>query len=191
MKNNLQLDVSTLRDVSQDLRQQMIPVFDELRKNIQSENFEELSNWYLKLSGGTKDEIISEVANKVVEKMTNCFPQSYIQFVIENIDVNTRKSNVKFDVSYSLDPLKFYVEFQVKIDGNHFTSGRVRFEILVSGSFKELKLEYKKHNKKFHLGKLESNIGISLVGMPFVKSIDPHEIVKKQFTTDLSKYCIG
>lgn len=133
----------------------------------------------MKLSGGTKDEIISEVANKVVEKMTNYFPQSYIQFVIENIDVNTKKSNVKFDVNYALDPLKFYVEFQIKIDGNYFTSGIVRFEILVSGSFKELKLEYKKHHKKFHLGQLKSNIGISLVGMPFVKSIDPHEIVKK------------
>ena len=153
MKNNLQLDTSTLRDVSQDLRQQMTPIFDELRKNIQTENFEELSNWYMKLSGGTKDEVVSEIANKIVEKMSNCFPQNYIQFVIDNIDVNTKKSNVKFDVNYELDPLKFYVEFQIKIDGNHFTSGKVRFEICISGSFKELEFVYKKKQQKISFRK--------------------------------------
>ena len=190
MKNNIQLDTTTLREMSCEVRQQMTPIFDELRNNIQSENLEELSGWYMKI-GGTKNETISEIANKVVEKTINCFPQNYVKFVIENIDVDTKKSNVQFDVNYELDPLRVYVEFQIKVDGNYVTSGRVRFEINMRGSFKELKFVYQKDNKKFHLGKLESNIAISLVGLPFVESIESYEIANKQFTTDLSRYCVG
>lgn len=191
--NNIQLDASTLSAISSDIRQEMIPVFDELRNNIQSENLEDLSKWYMKM-GKTKDETISEIANKVVEKMMNCFPQNYVKLAIENINIDTseqKRSNVKFDLGFELDPLKFYVEFQIRVNGNYFTSGRVRFEINMSGSFKELKFQYEKNGgKKFHLGELESNVGISIVGLPFVSSIEPYEIINKQFTTDLSRYCI-
>ena len=192
--NNIQIDTSTLSAMSNDVRQEMIPVFDELRNNIQSEDLQDLSRWYMK-TGKTKDETISEIANKVVEKMVNCFPQNYVKLAIENISIDTKeqkRSNVEFDLAFELDPLEFYVEFQIRVNGNYFTSGRVRFEINMNGSFKELKFKYEKNkSKKFYLGKLESNVGISIVGLPFVSSMEPHEIINQQFTTDLSRYCIG
>jgi len=192
--NHIQLDASNLSAISDDVRKGMIPVFDELRNSIQSENLEGLSKWYMK-TGKTKDETLSEIANKVVEKMMNCFPQNYVKLVIENINIDTKdekSSNVKFDVAFELDPLKFYVEFLIRVNGNYVTSGRVRFEINISGSFKELKFQYERNgNKQFHLGQLDSSVSISIVGMPFVRSIEPHEIINKQFTADLSRYHIG
>jgi len=192
--NHIQLDASNLSAISDDVRKGMIPVFDELRNSIQSENLEGLSKWYMK-TGKTKDETLSEIANKVVEKMMNCFPQNYVKLVIENINIDTKdekSSNVKFDVVFELDPLKFYVEFLIRVNGNYVTSGRVRLEINMSGSFKELKFQYERNgNKQFHLGQLDSSVSISIVGMPFVRSIEPHEIINKQFTADLSRYHIG
>jgi len=192
--NHIQLDASNLSAISDDVRKGMIPVFDELRNSIQSENLEGLSKWYMK-TGKTKDETLSEIANKVVEKMMNCFPQNYVKLVIENINIDTKdekSSNVKFDVAFELDPLKFYVEFLIRVNGNYVTSGRVRLEINMSGSFKELKFQYERNgNKQFHLGQLDSSVSISIVGMPFVRSIEPHEIINKQFTADLSRYHIG
>jgi len=192
--NHIQLDASNLSAISDDVRKGMIPVFDELRSSIQSENLEGLSKWYMK-TGKTKDETLSEIANKVVEKMMNCFPQNYVKLAIENINIDTKdekSSDVKFDVAFELDPLKFYVEFLIRVNGNYVTSGRVRLEINMSGSFKELKFQYESNgNKQFHLGQLDSSVSISIVELPFVRSIEPHEIIHKQFTADLSRYHIG
>ena len=194
MKNKIQLDSQTLLALSDDLRKKMSPVFDELRHEIQSENFGELSKWYMK-SGITKANPTSEIANKIVEKITECLPQNYIQLAINNINISSHseKPGVTFDLKYNLDPLKFYVEFLVRISGQYITSGRVRFEIHTNGIFKELKFQRdkKKEGKiMFCFGRIEANIGISLVGLPFVKSIEPHEIVSRQFEVDLSKYSI-
>ena len=193
MKNKIHLDSDTMVAISDDLRGGMRPILNELKEKIQSENLDELSKWYVKM-GGSRDEVLSVIANNVVEKMTECLPQNYVQFMIENISVDTlrQKPGITFDASYDLDPLKFYVEFLIRIGGQYITSGRVRFEINTNGTFKELKLQQQRgETKKFRLGKLEANIGISLVGLPFVNSIEPHEIVKKQFVVDFSKYCIG
>ena len=193
MKNKIHLDNSTLIAISDNLREEIKPTLNELKEKIQSENFEELSNWYVK-TGGSRDRITSDIANNIIEKMMKCLPQNYIQFAIENISIDTlgQKPGVTFDASYNLDPLKFYVEFVIRIGGQYITSGRVRFEINTNGTFKDLKFQSQRGTtKRFNLGKLEANIGISLVGLPFVNSMEPRELIKKQFVTDLSKYCIG
>lgn len=193
MKNNLTLDNQILMEISDDLKQEMSPIFYEIHQKIQSENFEELSKWYMR-NKLTKTKIINEIANKIVEKITDCLPKTFAQFVIDNINIDyeNEKPGVTFDVNYELEPLKFYVEFLVRINRQYITSGRVRFEINTNGTFKELKFQHDKKDgkKSFCLGQLEANMRISLVGLPFVESVEPLELVNKQFVADLSKYFI-
>ena len=68
-----------------------------------------------------KDKLLTIWSSDKLESSKNIylFPNNIVYVV------DTRKSSIKFDVRYVLCPLKFYIEFQIKIDGNHFTSGRV------------------------------------------------------------------
>ena len=149
MTNKIGLDNNTLIALSGDLREEIRPVLNELKEKIQTENFEELSKWYMK-KGGSRDKIASDIANVIVEKMMNCLPQNYIQFAIEKIRIEAlgQKQGVTFDVSYNLDPIKFYVEFIIRISGQYVTSGRVRFEINTDGIFKDLKFQQQKGTEK-------------------------------------------
>ena len=168
--------------MADELRGQMSPVFEELGSKIQSEDYQELSKWHMQ-KGVSRSEIITEITTQIIEKISECLPKSYLQLAINNINIDDtdKQTNVGFDVEYELEPLRFYVEFQIRMNGNYITSGRVRFEITTNGTFKELKFQKnKKEDKKFKIqfGHLDANIGISLIGLPFVTSMNPREIVK-------------
>ena len=124
-----------------------------------------------------------------------CLHVNYIHFAINNLEISeqTNKPNVKFDVDYELEPMHFYVEFLIRIESQYTTSGIVRFKIFSNGTFKGLKFQKVKKNrekKRLCLGSLEANTMISLVGLPLANLIQPHELTRKKFVADLSKYCI-
>ena len=99
---------------------------------------------------------------------------------------------IKFDLNYELDPMHFYVEFLVRVEGQYVTSGRVRFEIFSNGTFKGLTFQKDEKNKEKKRSCLVTSRQTLefLWWVPFADSIKPRELVNKQFVADLSKYYI-
>jgi len=195
LNSNYFIDDVTLENISSVVRNEMNRVFSgELETNLQnqSENLKDLANWYAKAQKG-RDNLFSEIANDIVEKLLEKLPQRYIRLAIENIDINTEeeKPNVKFDATYKLDPIKPFVEFKIRVGGKQVHSERARFEINSNGGFKEMEIKIENGKKKVCLGTLEANFEILLVGLPFVKLEEPKSLVSKKISVDLSKDCVN
>ena len=184
-----------LENISTVVRNEMNRVFSsELETNLQdqSENLKELAKWYEKAQKG-RDNLFSEIANDIVGKLLEKLPQRYIKLAIENIDITTEeeKPNVKFDATYKLDPIKPFVEFKIRVGGKQVHSERVTFQINSSGGFKEMEIKMDNEEKrKFCLGKMEADLQILLVKLPFVTIDEPKEICAKKIRANLSEFCI-
>ncbi len=195
MNSNYFIDDVTLENISTVVRNEMNRVFSsELETNLQnqSENLQELANWYEKAQKG-KDNLFSEIANDIVGKLLEKLPQQYIKLAIENIDINTEeeKPNVKFDATYQLEPIKPFVEFKIRVGGKQVHSERVTFEINSSGGFKEMEIKMDKEEKrKFCLGKMKADLQILLVKLPFVTLGESKELCAKEISANLSEFCI-
>lgn len=195
MNSNYFIDEGMLENISTVVRNEMDKVFSgELETNLQnqSENFKELANWYKKAQKG-KDNLFSEIVNDIVGKLLEKLPQHYIKLAIENIDINTdeKKPNVKFDTTYQLEPIKPFVEFKIRVGGKQVHSERVTFEINSSGGFKEMEIKMDKEEKrKFCLGKMEADLQVLLVKLPFVTLDEPKELCAKEIRANLSEFCI-
>jgi len=195
LNSNYFIDEGMLENISTEVRNEMDKGFSgELDTNLQnqSENFKELANWYKKAQKG-KDNLFSEIVNDIVGKLLEKLPQHYIKLAIENIDINTdeKKPNVKFDTTYQLEPIKPFVEFKIRVGGKQVHSERVTFEINSSGGFKEMEIKMDKEEKrKFCLGKMEADLQVLLVKLPFVTLDEPKELCVKEIRADLSEFCI-
>ena len=163
----------------------------DLTNSLKSEKMEELSSWYDKAKKADSS-FVSKITNDLVSNFMENFPQKYVQLAIENIQINyaDKSPNVKFDTTFELDTIKPYIEFIIKVSGQHVKSSRAKFEVNSNGGFKDIEIHVTKGKKSISLGVLEANLNISLVALPFVDLAEPKELFNHDIVIDLSKYTI-
>ena len=112
----------------------------ELYKKDDASNFEQKSS----------DHIISKIVNNIVQNLLESLPQKYVHLALENIEISTQEkqnTNVKFDASFELEPIKPFIEFSVKMNGQNIKSDKMKFEINSSGKFTEIQINLDSSNQ--------------------------------------------
>jgi len=195
LNSDLVADEETFEAILAKVDEEMNNVIaDDLETKLQqqSENLQELADWYKKAEKGT-DNLVSEIANDLVVRLMINVPQRYVNLALENIKINTedKEPYVKFDVNYEIDPIKPFIEYTIRISGKTIHVKRARFEITSKGGFKEMEIKLEEGKKKVCLGTLEANLELFLSGLPFVEFDEPKKLVSKKISVNLSKYCLA
>lgn len=177
--------------VSQRMQNSMVDsLYKDLSQKIQYEEFEKLRGLYVK-AGKNPDSVMTELVNDVVGRIIDLIPQKFAQITFEKISLKAQNQPAfaKFDIAFEMEPIKPYVEFVAKSYGQHLFSWRVRFEVNSNVKLSQTEIKINdKGRREIILGSLEAEIGISLVGLPFISMEQPKEILLKKIELDLSEY---
>jgi len=191
---------TTLNEIALEIRENIEPIFTEslLGSNSQLDDLEgiqELTSWYQKIEKNKEDNrILEKILENTANEIMKYLPQEYASACIENIKMNSKdkKQNVKFDMSFQLEPIKPYVEFAVNVNKIRKKTGRVVFEINSSVTIKDIEITLEREKQsKISLGLVSGTIQISIVEVPFMKINEPIEICTKDIEIDLSEYQIS
>ena len=161
----------------------------ELYKNDNTNNLEQKSS----------DHIVSKIVNIVVQNFLDNLPQKYVHLTLENVEISTPKkqnANMKFDAIFELEPIKPFIEFSAKMNGQKIKSDKMNFEINSRGKFTEIQINpdssnqtSKKANneRKISLGTFEALLEIKITKLPFSIYLDePYTILSRELILDLS-----
>ena len=163
-----------------------------LNQNIQIEQIEdvkEAANWHE--SKKMRSKFLSNVSNSIVEKIMEEISVPYANILADQIRINIfdKQSNVKFNLSLELDPIKPYIEFVKVINGVSKSILKTIFQIDSNFSLTDIQVT-KNGGQKVNLGQLSIHFELSLVkvgvlGYPYEI---PRKLGEQEFTIDLSSY---
>ena len=133
------------------------------------------------------------MTNKIVENLMNCIPSYFGQLLIDNIRIQTGEieKSVKFDLEFTMDPIKPYVEFVKKINGVEALKIKALFQIDSDVKISDLGFLSNENKKVLHFGNLLVRLKISFLnvrGFNGAISIgEPKELKEIGFEKDLSE----
>ena len=140
------------------------------------------------------DSFFSSLSNKIVENLMQHVPNYFGQLMLDNVRIKTqgKQKSIKSDLSFTMDPIKPYVEFVKKING---------IETLKIKSLFQIDSDIKMSNVGFlsddvdqrrilHLGILTAHLKISLLefgvyGTALIR--EPKTLLEREFGRDLSE----
>ena len=145
------------------------------------------------------DHVVSKIVNVVVQNFLENLPQKYVHLTLENIEISDQEKqngNMKFDANFQLEPIKPFIEFSAKMNGQKIKSDKMTFEINSSGKFTEIQINLdssnqtcKKDNdeRKISLGTFEALLEIRITKLPFRTTLyEPYTILSRELILDLS-----
>ena len=145
------------------------------------------------------DHIISKIVNIIVQNFLENLPQKYARLTLEDIEISTQEKqniNLKFDVNFELEPLKPFIEFSVKMNGQKIKSDKMVFEVNSSGKFTQIQInldsskqtsDKENNERKISLGTLEALLEIKITKLPFSINLnEPYTILSRELILDLS-----
>jgi len=157
----------------------------------QIENVQEASGWYKSIKD--KDEFLSNVANSVITRLMEHVSIPFVNLIIDEIRLNTSESesNVKFNVSFDIDPIKPYIEFVQVVNGKATkTILKTVFQIDCKGSLIDAQIQFKDNSKTLNLNELKLNFDISIIETSVLGI--KHELSRvlgtEEYTLDLSSH---
>jgi len=139
------------------------------------------------------DSVFSGLANKIVENLMQQVPSYFGQILLDNIRIQTQgiEKSVKFDLEFTLDPIKPYVEFIKKINGVEVLKIKALFQIDSDVKMFDLGFLSNEDQRIIHLGNLLSHLKISLLqfrGFHNAITVDESKVLKEiEFEKDLSE----
>ena len=139
------------------------------------------------------DSTLSELANKIVENLMQHIPSTFGHLLVDNIRIQTQgmEKSTKFDLSFTLDPIKPYVEFVKKINGIETLKIKALFQIDSDVKMADLGFLSNQNQKIIHLGNLLTHLKISLLqfsGFHNAIIVDKPRLLKEvEFKKDLSE----
>lgn len=143
------------------LLQEKIEEIEEIEDVISWIRSEEESS---KSSNTNRDKILSKISNKIVEQILLHVPQYIGNQIVENIRVNTqdKEKNIKFDLPFTIDPFKPYVEIVKKIDEVDVIKAKIEFQICSEITLQDVKLTFSE-KKNVSLDNMRINLKIALL----------------------------
>jgi len=111
------------------------------------------------------DSVFSGLANKIVVNLMQHVPSYFGQLLLDNIRIQTQgiKKSVKFDLEFTLDPIKPYVEFIKKINGVEVLKLKALFQIDSDVKMSDLGFLSDETERAVHLGNLFTHLKVSLL----------------------------
>ena len=139
------------------------------------------------------DSIFSSLSNKIVENMMQHVPNYFGQLMLDNIRIQTqgKQKSIKSDLSFTLDPIKPYVEFVKKVNGVETLKIKSLFQIDSDIKMSDVGfLSDGADQRVLHLGLLTAHLKISLLefgvhGTALIRQ--PKTLLEKEFERDLSE----
>ena len=115
----------------------------------------EAADWYRKTKEAQSETGKAEaiVVNKIIESMQEIFPGMFVDITFETVDIGKDSRHLDFTYTYSLPPIKPFIEFELEIlnpplRGSFLkimfqveSAVQIEGELLSSGQKKELKIE--------------------------------------------------
>lgn len=142
--------------------------------------------------GAGVDSAFSEFTNKIVSHLMQNVPSFFGQLLLDNIRIQTQgiEKSVKFDLAFTLDPIKPYVEFVKKINGVEFLKLRALFQIDSDVKMSDLGFLSHETQRIIHLGNMFAHMKITLLqfsGFHNAVSVnEPKDLYEVDFEKDLS-----
>ena len=139
------------------------------------------------------DSVFSGLANKIIANLMQHVPSYFGQLLLDNIRIQTQgiKKSVKFDLEFTLDPIRPYVEFVKMINGIETLKIKTLFQIDSDVKMFDLGFLSDETERIIHLGNLLSHVKISLLqfsGFHGAVSVNKPKVLKElEFEKDLSE----
>ena len=101
-----------------------------------------------------RDEVLSEIVNKIVVQLIQHVPPYLGQLIVDNIKISSKgkEKGVSFDLSFVLDPFNPYVEIVKKINQIDSVKIKVEFQIKSDVKLSNNKLIMNEQNSSLALG---------------------------------------
>lgn len=139
-----------------------------------------------------KDEFLGNVANNVVAELMKCLPQPFSMILIDGIKTQMDSHSTKFGMTFSLPPIKPYIEFKILVNEAQTFTGKMKFMVDTKVTPVGFEVQPTSEKKLVAYGKLK--VAFSLLLMQSValgfKYETPQFLWGKSFEIDFSKYHI-
>lgn len=172
------------------IREKLEPIFTKMLTDYSQDiqhlgDLDELSSWYKK--AGTEENVISAILQDTVNKTMEFVPQHFGTIVLDNVQINSKKTEMQFELNFQPDPVKSYVEFGIKVDNQKIHTEKFVFEINSDITLKDIEVKSDEKKKEICFGTLIINLHVLLSKVPFMKLNEPIDLGEKKFELDLSK----
>lgn len=181
----VELDISSdyVKKVEEELEEVLDSILENNEGLNQLQEIKTIADWYREAKEDPY-KIPSIISNKIIEHMLEYVKPYFTSLLLENISIESkvRRNGVKFDLDFSLKPIRPYVELAKAVNGVEVPPPiRLTFQIDTDVNIQDLQINSSPEGKAVDLEKLVIALNLSIVKLPFIHINKPLVLGEQEF----------